>query len=147
MNKQDPVLERIKVLRKAKGITQLDMSDKIGMAKNNYGKVENGHIELTVNRLYEIAEILGVSAISLLSDTATSIETINEEEIKYLRSEKAKFDKLLIDVAPLFGFIVKLFQKENGIKEEAVVPEEKLSDEFRASLAQSLKDVKWSELK
>ncbi len=100
-------LENIRELRKAKGLTQMDMSEKIGMAKNNYGKVENGHIELTVKRLYEIADILGVSVTTLLGEETGGNERVAEleKEIVQLQAEKAKVEQSLNTINRMFEII------------------------------------------
>ncbi len=51
------------------------MSEMIGTAKNNCGKLENGHIELTAKRLFEIAEILETDVFILLGLELQSVPT------------------------------------------------------------------------
>lgn len=80
-------LENIKAVRKSKGLTQVDMSEHLGLTKNNYGKVENGQVELTINRLYQIADILGVSVVSLLGESTGDTNSLEE-----LKSANAKLE-------------------------------------------------------
>ncbi|MCP1384046.1 helix-turn-helix domain-containing protein [Runella salmonicolor] len=92
-------LENIKRIRKTAGLTQIDMSERLGLTKNNYGKVENGQVELTVNRLYQIADILGVSVTTLLEENVgnaqkiAELEKINEEIEKKNRDLQADLDR------------------------------------------------------
>jgi HTH-type transcriptional regulator/antitoxin HipB len=100
-------LDNIKRLRKANGITQLEMSERLGMAKNNYGKVESGVTEMTVSRLYAIAEILGVSVTALLGEnTGVGKELAQlEENISNLKSENVFLKRQLDLVQQMFdGF-------------------------------------------
>jgi transcriptional regulator with XRE-family HTH domain len=59
-------LDRIKKRRSKLGITQAEISKKLGMAQNNYGKLERGETEMSVKRLVEIAEVLDVTLDDLL---------------------------------------------------------------------------------
>ena len=59
-------LINLKRIRTEKGISQKKMADTLGFAQNNYSKIERGLVELTVNRLYEIAEVLEVSILEIL---------------------------------------------------------------------------------
>lgn len=93
------LLDNIRAIRKAKGLTQIDMSEQLGLTKNNYGKVENGQVELTVKRLYQIADILGVNAVTLLGEDVGDSRKIAELENKVMELEtknaeqKAELDR------------------------------------------------------
>lgn len=60
------VLDSIKAIRKLKGISQSQMAEKLGIVVSGYGKIENGKIQLTLERLERIAEILEVSVETLM---------------------------------------------------------------------------------
>lgn len=77
--------ERIRVLREAKGLSQSDIANSLKIATQNYWKIEKGKTELTVSRLTQIAEILGVSVIKLLTGEAQKVE--DSEEVKKLEEE------------------------------------------------------------
>ncbi len=66
MNKQ--YIRNIKNLRIDKGISQKDMAEKLGFSYSNYNKIEKELVEITVSKLYEIAEILEVSVNSILGN-------------------------------------------------------------------------------
>lgn len=76
------IMEKIIELRKSKGLTQSLMAEKLGIAPNNYGKIEKGHTELSVSRLNQIADILNVSLSELLIGEKQA--THNEERLKEL---------------------------------------------------------------
>jgi transcriptional regulator with XRE-family HTH domain len=94
------ILDNIRQVRESKKLSQTEVAEKIGIAYQNYWKIENEKTELTINRLYQIAEVLGVSVSELLgSDIPTksiSTEDANdnlkkrvtelEERIKELKS-------------------------------------------------------------
>ncbi|MCA0231885.1 MAG: helix-turn-helix domain-containing protein [Bacteroidetes bacterium] len=51
------ILKKIKLIRRIKGLTQLDMSEKIGISLNNYNRLENGVNDLSYKRLSQISDI------------------------------------------------------------------------------------------
>ncbi len=53
--------KRIKTLRETKNLTQEHMADVLHLSQRAYSSIENGQTQLTVERLYEIAEALQVS--------------------------------------------------------------------------------------
>jgi len=51
------ILENIKSIRLSKGYSQDYMASKLGIAQNNYGKLERGEINLNITRISQIAKI------------------------------------------------------------------------------------------
>lgn len=80
--------ERIKHIRTQNGLSQLEVASKIGIAYQNYWKIENGKTELTVSRLYQISEILGVSVPVLLGE---SVGEKDSKDSKYINDLEEKF--------------------------------------------------------
>ncbi len=68
------IVKKIIELRKQKGYTQSLMAEKLGIAPNNYGKIETEKTELSVTRLAQIAEILGVSVTELMTGEPQKVE-------------------------------------------------------------------------
>lgn len=79
------IYERIKQLREAKGLSQADLAASLKIANQNYWKIEKGKTELTVNRLEQIAEALGVSVVELLTGEP---EKVNDSEEVAILKEK-----------------------------------------------------------
>ncbi|GAB5046924.1 helix-turn-helix domain-containing protein [Thermodesulfovibrio sp. TK110] len=52
--------ETIKKLRKAKGISQMELADKIGITYQQLQKYEKGKAKITIERLIDIAKALDV---------------------------------------------------------------------------------------
>ena len=69
-------IQNLKYLRKSKGFSQKDLGEKLGIAHSNYNTIENGLAELTVSRLFKIAEILDVSVFQILLE---SDKEVNKE--------------------------------------------------------------------
>lgn len=57
---------RLKIARKAKGLTQLQVADKLHIHRTAYTKYERGVSEPTLETLVKITAVLDVSADTLL---------------------------------------------------------------------------------
>lgn len=62
--------KQIKRLRRARGLSQADMAQRLGIHVTNYSALERGLRRLTTERLHDIAAIFGVPAASLLDGAA-----------------------------------------------------------------------------
>lgn len=103
-------LMNLKRIRIEKGISQKQMADRLGFAQSNFNKIENGISELTVNRLFEIAQILDVPVIEILGFGEVS----KNQEVTSLK-ERIKELELQIEEVNLFSEkIALLFSKINS---------------------------------
>jgi transcriptional regulator with XRE-family HTH domain len=68
--------ERIKEIRTSLGITAKSVSNKLGIAESNYSQMENGKVQITLNRLEIIANIFNVPVDSLIVSERSN-QTIN----------------------------------------------------------------------
>lgn len=57
---------KIKQIRELKNFTQEYVAQQLGLSTRAYSKIETGETQLTINRLNEISEILGVPPIEVL---------------------------------------------------------------------------------
>lgn len=64
--KLQQIIERIKQERRMKNLSQKFVADHLGIPQSSYNKIENGHSELTVKRLFEICRILGIEPAEIL---------------------------------------------------------------------------------
>ncbi len=90
------IYANIKAIRVAKGRTQEDVAEKLGLAPSNYGRVERGLTELSIDRLEKIAEIFEVSTSYILKYYKENQLDFKEDvEYYYNLSKKleAKIDK------------------------------------------------------
>jgi transcriptional regulator with XRE-family HTH domain len=60
------VNDKIKIVRQAKGFTQEEIAEKLGMSSNAYGDIERGISDPKLSKLEKISEILGVNLVELL---------------------------------------------------------------------------------
>lgn len=65
--------KRIREIRLSKNLSQAELAEKIGIAVQNYWKIEKGITDLTLSRLNKIADALEVPLAELLGIETTSI--------------------------------------------------------------------------
>ena len=70
---------RIKILRKAHGMTQVELAEKLGVAQGTVQKLENDQIEFSTNWMRKIATVLEVEPYELLPLDMQPKETTPEE--------------------------------------------------------------------
>ena len=72
------VIENIKKFRELKDITREDLADKLEMSLSGYSKLERGEVDITLTKLYRIADILEVSVSQILDFDASQIFNIKD---------------------------------------------------------------------
>lgn len=73
---KESIGETIKNLRELKNYTQAYMADRLSMSVSGYGKIERNESELTINKLKQIAEILGVDYSKILDFDKSTVFNI-----------------------------------------------------------------------
>ncbi|RYY39086.1 XRE family transcriptional regulator [archaeon] len=100
--------EKIRLQRLQRGLSQENMADLLGLSTTAYGDIERGKTDLTLSRLTQIATVLAVSPLALLTDEALTAQVIDvktdelashELETLRLMVEKQQFelDKLRLE--------------------------------------------------
>jgi transcriptional regulator with XRE-family HTH domain len=106
----------IREMRKAAGMSQMQLADKIGVSYQQVQKYEKGASKLNVPRLLQIAEIFGVPVMTFLEEPRIRVaeahvpyQSLTDEEAKLLmlyrrlkrRKLKETFTEMLKDVVKL----------------------------------------------
>ena len=94
------IYNNIKTLRKEKKISQEEMAIRLDMFQANYGKLERGMTELTLSRLYKIAEILGVEIeviLGICKPVQASLPEVDFEKLKKENKEQSEKIEALED--------------------------------------------------
>lgn len=60
------VSKNIRSIRERKGLTQVDMANRMGTERSNYARLENRDVNLTLKQIQEIAEALEVSVSEII---------------------------------------------------------------------------------
>ncbi|URL06790.1 helix-turn-helix domain-containing protein [Avibacterium sp. 21-595] len=66
MKAKDIVRQKIRDIREDKKITQATMAELLHMSEGGYAKIERGETDLKIDRLANIAQILGVEMVDLI---------------------------------------------------------------------------------
>ena len=75
-------MNRLKQLRKEKGLTQQEVADEIGVTKRTYIYWENGESQIKTNKASQLADYFGVSVGYLLGYEPESEQVSNYQKIK-----------------------------------------------------------------
>jgi transcriptional regulator with XRE-family HTH domain len=100
--------EKIRLQRLQRGLSQENMADLLNLSTTAYGDIERGKTDLTLSRLAQIANVLGISPIILLSDEALPaqvVEVKSDEGINHeletlrltLEKQQLELDKLRLE--------------------------------------------------
>ncbi|GAB4046320.1 helix-turn-helix domain-containing protein [Spirosoma litoris] len=100
--------EKIRLERLQRGLSQENMADLLNLSTTAYGDIERGKTDLTLSRLNQIASVLGVSLLTLLSDeplvaqvVESKPDTLVSHELETLRltveKQDVELDKLRLE--------------------------------------------------
>ena len=111
------VNEKIRLIRESKGLTQEDVAKKLDISVNSYGDIERGNTNLKLNRLEQIAEILGVQLPELVDSTEEgNLNICFNKQVKqrdvYFNSSTIEFEKQQL--------IIELKDKELALKDKEI---------------------------
>lgn len=87
---------KLKEIRKAKGFTQKELAEKVGVDTSSISKYETGVAEPSYDVLMKLARVLGVS-IDSFSDVEIETDDTEQEILEYLRTNpefKILFDRI-----------------------------------------------------
>jgi len=77
LNKYQKIGGNLRKIREIKGIKQESMAKELGITTNGYGKIERGESAINIDRLEQIATILGISAMDIMHFDESIIFNIN----------------------------------------------------------------------
>lgn len=80
--------DKIRTIRLAKGISQVDLGKAIGVSKQSVSNWENDNIQPSIDMLVQIADYFGVSTDYLLDRETTrtlDCKNLTEEEISHIQ--------------------------------------------------------------
>lgn len=88
MKNLESLPEQIRKIRQGRGLSQENMADQLGVSTSAYGDLERGKTELSLSRLYAIAEILEIEIAELLglySGQTAELSILKEANSKLVR--------------------------------------------------------------
>lgn len=90
---------RISFYRKKASMTQSFLSEKLGITESYISQIECGTAKISLSRLAQIADILGVDIALLVSDKATVSQTpVNTEIFEIIKDWPAEHVSFLADL-------------------------------------------------
>lgn len=113
MNK---IYANIKAIRLSKGLKQEDIAEKLGLAPSNYGRVERGLTEISIERLEKLAEIFEMSVSAILNyDKENPVDFKEDAQYYYNLSKKLtkQIEKLKEDDYQRDEEEIELIQRRN----------------------------------
>lgn len=100
--------------RKAKGLTQAQLAEALGIEKETVSRIETGAISTTLSRLVQIADVLECPVCALFPVTTISAPTGSDsysDQLKYIATLLESLDsERRLMVVRLVGDIIKLLQ-------------------------------------
>ena len=88
MNRLNKLAERLKELRRARGLTQRDMARQFRLTDVGYGGWERGDTEPSIDNIMRLCELFGCTSDSLIGLAPPKV-TVDASDVK-AKSEKAK---------------------------------------------------------
>ncbi|STY62520.1 anaerobic benzoate catabolism transcriptional regulator [Mannheimia haemolytica] len=61
------VNEKVRFLREARGWSQEEMAERVGLSVQGYAKIERGETQLSISRLRQICEVLNYDLLELMA--------------------------------------------------------------------------------
>lgn len=90
---------RIALYRKKANMTQSFLSEKLGITESYISQIERGSARISLSRLSQISDILGIDIALLVSDKATvSHSPVNTEIFEIIKDWPAEQVSLLADL-------------------------------------------------
>ncbi|WHP47983.1 helix-turn-helix transcriptional regulator [Mannheimia bovis] len=71
------VNEKVRFLREARGWSQEEMAERVGLSVHGYSKIERGETQLNLSRLRQICEVLNYDMLELM--------TLGEKNVVYFQ--------------------------------------------------------------
>lgn len=103
------ICQTIRRLREFKDITRDYMSSELAMTSSGYSKIERGEVDITLKKLFKIAEILNVKINQLFDFDINSVFNYKDTN---LQSHNKKSKMIVTSNAYLYKYI-KLLEREN----------------------------------
>jgi transcriptional regulator with XRE-family HTH domain len=77
-NNNIKINEKIKIIRSLKSWTQEEVANKLGITTHAYAKIERGETDVNFSRLQQIAEVMEIDLLQLLTLDEKNIFNFNE---------------------------------------------------------------------
>ena len=91
----------LKEIRKARGLSQRDVADKLGCSPNVYSRYERGERQPSIDILIDLSRIFEVTVDYLVGNREIESASLSKYELELIQearssAERARFDALLL---------------------------------------------------
>ena len=84
----ETIYNNIKKFRELKSVTRESMAHELGLSLSGYSKLERGEVDITISKIYKIAEVLKISVEQILNFDASQIFNVsNNQQVQGLGSQ------------------------------------------------------------
>ncbi len=83
-----PIHEKIRLVRKAKGLTLEEVAHQLGMSTNGYGDIERGETDVNLSRLEQISQLLDIELSELFDSKDKNVFNILGTQNTGIRTQK-----------------------------------------------------------
>ncbi len=104
--------DNIKKFRELKDLTREQMAANLNMSLSGYSKIERGESDLTISKLVQISEVLGISLAQLLSFDASQIFNISNNQT--VQGIGAKSEHMYFHGDEYREKYIKILEEENN---------------------------------
>ncbi|TWV83085.1 helix-turn-helix domain-containing protein [Moraxella sp. VT-16-12] len=111
------IQDKIRVIRTQKKLSQDSMAESLGISLQAYSKIELGKTKLNVDRAKQIAQILDIDIVELISDDGNGMFWLPRES--YINKLAQENEKLKLSLA-FKDEIIKQLQKENALLKDVL---------------------------
>lgn len=116
----------MRILRESKGFSQEYVGSVLGIEQNTYSKLENGQIQLTLERITKLAKLYDVSAELLISS-----------ELPIVNYNNGKFSKGIVNHENNdYSYFKELYEKILSLKDKFLEEKEKQILNLKDELAE-----------
>ncbi|KMK52453.1 hypothetical protein RO21_00970 [[Actinobacillus] muris] len=109
--------EKIRHLRETKNWSQEEMASKLNMSTNGYSKIERGESKINTERLEQIANILDMDMLELIS--------IGERNVMFFQESVVSNSLNIMGSSQEIAFEIKNLKQELSHKEEVIEMQKK----------------------
>ena len=90
---------RIRGKRSTLGLTQQDIAVRLNITPGAYAKIERGETDPSISRIYEIAEILGIDPLQLITESSAAIPTSDASLLSIVSELRTEMHELKSELA------------------------------------------------
>lgn len=76
----ETIYNNIKKFRELKSITRELMAHELGLSLSGYSKLERGEVDITISKIYKIAEVLKITVEQILNFDASQIFNVTHNQ-------------------------------------------------------------------